>query len=117
MLIRRPHGFAAEARTEPRLLAARGHALDGGVEEVGDEHGWWPACLGDGEYFFGGHGGEVDGGDGEVGVAELALQDVDGDAFSDQFDGMAVAELVWCESPAHAGGLSELSQGATHRRG
>jgi hypothetical protein len=46
---------------------------------------------------------EVDAGDAEVGVSELALDHVEGDAFAGHLDGVRVAELVWCESSADAG--------------
>ena len=37
---------------------------------------------------------EGDGGDAEVGVVELALDDVERDAFAGHFDGVGVAQLV-----------------------
>jgi hypothetical protein len=46
---------------------------------------------------------QVDGGDAEVAVAELALDDDQRDALARHLDGVSVTELVWCEAPAHPG--------------
>ena len=46
---------------------------------------------------------EVDRGDAEVGVSELALDDDQRDAFAGHLDGVRVAELVRREAPADAG--------------
>src|SRR5215211_723798 len=54
---------------------------------------------------------EVDRGDAEVGVAELALDDDQRHAFACHLDRVGVAELVWSEAPAHTSpgrGASEL---------
>ena len=45
---------------------------------------------------------EVDGGDAEVGVAELALNDVERDAFVCHLNRVRVAELMRSETSAHA---------------
>jgi len=44
---------------------------------------------------------QVDGGDAEVGVPELALDDVQRDAFASHLDGVRVAQLMRREAPAH----------------
>ncbi len=57
---------------------------------------------------------QVDGGDAEVAVSELALDDDQRDAFACHLDGVGVAELVRREAPAHAGrggGAPELRAG------
>src|SRR5215204_7824417 len=46
---------------------------------------------------------QVDGGCAEVGVAELALDDVQGHAFVGELEGVGVAELVRRKSPADSG--------------
>jgi hypothetical protein len=46
---------------------------------------------------------EINAGDSEVGVSELALDHVQGDAFAGHLDGVRVAQLVRCEPSAHAG--------------
>ena len=46
---------------------------------------------------------EVDRGDAEVAVSELALDDDQRDAFAGHLDGVGVSELVRCEASAHAG--------------
>ena len=54
---------------------------------------------------------EVDGGDAEVAVAKLALDDDQRHAFARHLDGVGVAKLVRREASAHAGrgrGASEL---------
>jgi hypothetical protein len=43
---------------------------------------------------------QVGGGDAEVGVAELALDDDQRHTFTCHLDRMGVPELVWCEAPA-----------------
>jgi hypothetical protein len=44
---------------------------------------------------------QVDGGDAEVAVAELALDDDERYVFACHFDGVGVPELVGREAPAH----------------
>ena len=44
---------------------------------------------------------KVDGGDAEVGVPELALDDVQRDAFTSHLDSMRMAQLMRREAPAH----------------
>src|SRR4051794_6322216 len=46
---------------------------------------------------------QVDRGHAKVAVAELALDDVERDAFVGEFDGVRVAQLVRGEAAAHAG--------------
>src|SRR5215207_1593834 len=46
---------------------------------------------------------EVDRGDAEVGVTELALDDDDRHALARHLDGVRVAQLVWREASPHAG--------------
>jgi hypothetical protein len=41
--------------------------------------------------------------DAEVGVPQLALDDVQGDAFLGHLDGVGVTQLVWGEAAPHAG--------------
>src|SRR5215216_7677046 len=53
---------------------------------------------------------EVDRGDPEVGVPELALDDDQRHAFAGHFDGVRVAELVRREAPTHAGLAGDASQ-------
>ena len=53
---------------------------------------------------------QVDRGDAEVAVAELALDDDERDAFAGHLDGVGVAQLVWCEAATHAGGLGGSGQ-------
>src|SRR4051812_20352266 len=53
---------------------------------------------------------EVDRGDAEVGVAELALDDDQRHAFAGHFDGVRVAELVRREAPTHPGLAGDASQ-------
>ena len=63
---------------------------------------------------------EMAGGDAEVAVSELALDDDQRDTFARHFDRVGVAELVWREAPAHAGrgrGAPELRVGGRGRPG
>src|SRR5215212_6463367 len=53
---------------------------------------------------------EVDGGDAEVGVAELALDDDQRDALAGHLDGVGVAELVRREASPHAGLAGDSAQ-------
>jgi ethanolamine utilization microcompartment shell protein EutS len=46
---------------------------------------------------------EVDRGDAEMGVSELALDDDQGDVLVGHLDRVGVAQLVRCESATHAG--------------
>jgi hypothetical protein len=46
---------------------------------------------------------EIDGGDAEVGVPQLALNDVERYALVGQLDGVGVAELVGSEAAPHTG--------------
>lgn len=46
----------------------------------------------------------------EVGVTELALDDVDCDTLAGQLDGVGVAELMRSEPPSHACDGGELAQ-------
>jgi hypothetical protein len=46
---------------------------------------------------------QVDRGNPEVGVSQLALDDVERDALSGHLDSVGVAQLVWSESPPHPG--------------
>ncbi len=46
---------------------------------------------------------EIDGRDSQVHVAELPLDHLQRDALAGHLDGVGVAQLVWCEAPAHAG--------------
>jgi hypothetical protein len=55
-----------------------------------------------GDDLFGVDALQVDAGGAEVGVPELALDDVERHAFTSQLDGMGVAQLVWCEPTSHA---------------
>src|SRR5215216_8134335 len=55
---------------------------------------------------------QVDGGGAEVGVAELALDDVQGHAFVGELDRVGVAQLVRRKSP---GGLRRGSRGGEAR--
>ena len=50
---------------------------------------------------------EIDGGNAEVRVSELALNHVERDPFACHLDGVGVSELVRCEAPSHAGLLCE----------
>ena len=54
---------------------------------------------------------QVDRGDPEVGMSQLALDDVERDALPGHFDGAGVAQLVWSETPPYAG----LGRGASKR--
>ena len=56
----------------------------------GGHHGGTPGVDG-GDDFFGVDALEVDAGGAEVGVAELALDDVERHAFAREFDGVGVA--------------------------
>jgi hypothetical protein len=59
---------------------------------------------------------QVDAGDTEVAVAELALDDLQRHAFARQLDGVRVAELVRREAAANAGrdrGVAKLVSGGT----
>ena len=54
---------------------------------------------------------QVDGGDAEVAVAELALDDDQWHAFASELDGVGVPELVWREAAPHScrdGGAPQL---------
>ena len=53
---------------------------------------------------------QVDRGDAEVAVAELALDDDQRDAFARHLDGVGVAELVRREAPADAGARRGVAQ-------
>src|SRR5262245_59517344 len=53
---------------------------------------------------------EVNRGDSEVGVAELALDDDQRHAFAGHLDGMRVAELVRREAPTHPGLAGDAAQ-------
>ena len=53
---------------------------------------------------------QVDRGDTEIGVAELALDDVEPDALVCHLDRVCVTELMWSKAPAHAGLDCEPSQ-------
>src|SRR5215211_3255403 len=53
---------------------------------------------------------EIDRGDAEVGVAELALDDDQRHALAGHLDGVGVAELVRREAPAHAGLAGDAAQ-------
>src|SRR5687767_8747286 len=53
---------------------------------------------------------EVDRGDAEVGVAELALDDDQRHALAGHLDGVGVAELMWREASPHAGLAGDASQ-------
>jgi hypothetical protein len=46
---------------------------------------------------------QVDGGDSEVGVSELTLDDHERYALSGHIDGVGVTQLVWCEASALVG--------------
>ena len=60
---------------------------------------------------------EVDRGDAEVGVSELALDDDQRDALAGHLDGVGVAELVRREASPHAGLAGDSAQlGAGRRR-
>jgi hypothetical protein len=50
---------------------------------------------------------EVDRGDAEVCVAELALDHVERDPFAGHLDGVRVSELVRCKAPPDTCSLSE----------
>jgi hypothetical protein len=57
---------------------------------------------------------QIDGGDAEVGMPQLALDDVERDVLVGEFDGVGVAELVGREPSPHAGlggDASELGAG------
>jgi hypothetical protein len=56
-----------------------------------------------GDDLFGVDALQVDAGGAEVGVAELALDDVERHAFAGEFDGVGVAELVRREASPDAG--------------
>ena len=45
---------------------------------------------------------QIDGGDAEVAVSELALDDDQRDAFAGHLDGVGVPELVWGEAAPHS---------------
>src|SRR3954469_22481142 len=63
---------------------------------------------------------EVDRGDAEVGVTELALDDDQRNALTRHLDGVRVAELVWGEASPHAGlagDAAQLSAGGSGRPG
>jgi hypothetical protein len=57
---------------------------------------------------------EVDRGDPEVAVAELALDDGQLDALVGNLDGMRVTQLMGCEAAPHAGGRGSASQVGAH---
>jgi hypothetical protein len=59
---------------------------------------------------------QVDGGGAEVGVAELALDDVQGDAFVGELEGVGVAQLLRGKSPPHPGLGREAVQLGSHTR-
>jgi hypothetical protein len=68
-----------------------------------DRDDWWPAGV-DGVDDLGAVDAlEVDRGDAEVGVSELALDDDQRDTFARHLDGVGVAELVRSESSPDAG--------------
>jgi hypothetical protein len=73
----------AECQSEPKSRADRDHGRAAGVDGV-DDLGVVDAL-------------EVDRGDAEVAVAELALDDDELYAFVGHFDGMSVPELMWSE--------------------
>ena len=54
---------------------------------------------------------QVDRGDAEVGMAELALYDVERDAFAGHLDGVGVPQLVRREAAADTGVGGELPEG------
>src|SRR5918911_638402 len=59
---------------------------------------------------------EIDRGHPEVGVPELALDDVERNALTRQFDGVSVTQLMRCEAPTHAGpGLPAAAAAAAPR--
>jgi hypothetical protein len=63
---------------------------------------------------------EVDRGDAEVGVAELALDDDQRHALAGHLDGVRVAQLVWRKASPHAGlagDAAQLSAGGGGRPG
>lgn len=80
------------------------------TDEMANSHGRWSPLVGSREYFLGGDRGEVDSGDGKVGVAELALKDVNRHPLAYEFDCVAVAKLVWRDPPANTAASSELAQ-------
>jgi hypothetical protein len=53
---------------------------------------------------------QVHGGDAEVAVAELALDDHERYAFVGEFDGVCVAQLVWGNAAPDAGGRRRVAQ-------
>jgi hypothetical protein len=59
---------------------------------------------------------QVDGSDAEVGVPQLALDDVERDALVGEFDGVGVAQLVEREPPPHRGRIGRVAQPLVTRR-
>ena len=62
---------------------------------------------------------EVDAGDAEVGVAELALDHVQRDAFASELDGVRVSQLVFVPTSAQAplcrpDGYAEAGEKSSH---
>jgi hypothetical protein len=53
---------------------------------------------------------QVDACDPQVRVTKLALNDVQRDTFSSHFDGMCMAELMWCEPTSDTGALRHSAQ-------
>jgi hypothetical protein len=79
----------ARSPSEPERGADRDHGLAAGVDGL-DDLGVVDAL-------------EVDRGDAEVAVAELALDDDERRALVSHLDGVGVAELMGREAPTHAG--------------
>src|SRR5687768_5917560 len=90
-------GFAAAGRgVRARARSLRGPGRAAGVDGVDD------LCVVDAL--------EVDRGDAEVGVPELALDDDQRHALARHLDGVGVAELVRCEASPHFGLAGDASQ-------
>src|SRR5690242_2540563 len=53
---------------------------------------------------------EIDGNDAEVGVAKLALDDVERHAFARHLDGVGMSKLMWGKAPPNTGANGEPSQ-------
>ena len=73
-----------------------------------------PAHVDGGDDLLGVDALEVDRGRAEVGVAELALDDVQRHALSGELKGMRVAQLVRRQAPPHAGASGEPAELASH---
>src|SRR5215207_897208 len=87
---------AAGRGVRARASYRRGPSAHGGVDGV-DDLGVVDAL-------------QVDRGDPEVGVAELALDDDQRHAFAGHLDGMRVAELVRRKAPTHPGLAGDAAQ-------